>query len=1234
MSDSRLNVSAVVCAGMQKKDTKMNQYEYQFDVESEGIASRVVRLAGMDKRVLELGCYSGHMSKILVDRGCDVVGLEMDAEAAAAARNICTQVYEVDLDDDKWVTLLKDQPKFDVVIAADVLEHLRDPGKCLSRVRGLMKENASLIVSTPNIAHGGVIASLMQGHFKYRDTGLLDRTHVHFFTEQSLRDLLKEQGFVIGHFDFVEAGPDHPEFSEYWNQLTPELRDTILRMPNAMAFQFVVSATKLNSTVEAATLYETQRQFEITKRSIRALQDQAQAQIAVIQEEAQKHITLVEQRADTLETHLRGIEAQLRTAEQQIDTDRLQLSHLENATAQQKALIEDQQSTLTEQLDVIESQQRSLDSQRILLEEKISALAQLNAELQNTQQILHALINSSSWKLTSPLRFLARKIPQKPRWFLHVWLHRFYMVSKILLTKPISGWAEVARTRKQAQVIPVAAAAGPHFSPPVDDHSVAMPLQYDIAPWENTPSLAVVCHMYYPDLAEEFADYFSNILFPFDLYITTDTVEKKTIIDAFFSDWTKGKVEVRIAQNRGRDIAPKLISCRDVYDQYEYILHVHTKKSPHRGHENGWRSFLLDTLIGTPKTVDSVFEAFRTNPRLGMIAPQHLEDIRPYVGWGWNFEIAKQFGHRLGIPLSLDGAVDFPSGSMFWARSAALKPLLDIHLTFEDFPEEAGQIDGTLGHVIERFYFLCAEKAGFEWMKIALKAMHPQFADRILDIQSREQLQQFMQQHTQNLLETHENAEVLYTGSAPALTRSQKSQYSRAYQKSSYRTSMNLSQFIEQAALLASGQQSEIDFDEKFYLEVNPDVAQQVKIGAAPCGYVHYCLSGQFEGRLWSDTQLTRQFRQRPRLAQGFAAPINLRSSPVYGPDLHALPESDKPFLLIFFSHLQDDLFFAGYTEFFKDFLPVFDAFDRVVLSVATPHFNPKLAARYSNKIEVIHDSALSQLRVRPNVIVSFNSELLLKARDIFGDLPRTIYYCQDFEAGFFPMGTSYVRSEMAIASSRNIIVSSALLKKFLQQRGLLTELQNVYVTTPGIDTVEVVPEKNKRIFFYFRPEQFNARNLPELLMETVEQFCAKHTGYELYLLGTVDTCLSYSMNGNQIFVISKLSKDDYIRFLKTCDAAVSMIYSAHPGVIAFQTAASGIPTVTNVFDNRDAEFLQSVSGNIVPFDPVRERLLDRLEVALAMQKGTPSFNRDLYQKMESVSLAQYVDAVLHSELS
>lgn len=119
-------------------------------------------------------------------------------------------------------------------------------------------------------------------------------------------------------------------------------------------------------------------------------------------------------------------------------------------------------------------------------------------------------------------------------------------------------------------------------------------------------------------------------------------------------------------------------------------------------------------------------------------------------------------------------------------------------------------------------------------MKIALTPMHPQFADRVLDIKSREQLQQFMKRHTQNLLETHENAEPVRSGTTPLVSRAQKSQYSRAFQKSSYHTSMSLSQFIEQAALLASGQESEIDFDEKFYLEANPDVAQQVKIRCCP----------------------------------------------------------------------------------------------------------------------------------------------------------------------------------------------------------------------------------------------------------------------------------------------------------------------------------------------------------------------------------------------------------------
>ena len=77
--------------------------------------------------------------------------------------------------------------------------------------------------------------------------------------------------------------------------------------------------------------------------------------------------------------------------------------------------------------------------------------------------------------------------------------------------------------------------------------------------------------------------------------------------------------------------------------------------------------------------------------------------------------------------------------------------------------------------------------------------------------------------------------------------------------------------------------------------------------------------------------------------------------------------------------------------------------------------------------------------------------------------------------------------------------------------------------------------------------------------------------------------------------------------------ALVSLIHSAHPGVIAFQAAASGIPTVTNVFGRRDAALLRRISDNIVPYDPVHDSLLDCIERALTMDKGRPSFDASLY---------------------
>ncbi len=276
------------------------------------------------------------------------------------------------------------------------------------------------------------------------------------------------------------------------------------------------------------------------------------------------------------------------------------------------------------------------------------------------------------------------------------------------------------------------------------DHSAAVPFCF--AATSRTPSLAVACHMFHADLAPEFQHYLSKIPFPFDLVVTTDTTSKRDALVRGFGAWPHGAVTVRVCENRGRDIAPKLVALRDVHDRYEYVLHLHSKRSDHDPALAAWRVHLMETLLGSPNIVASVFEAFSSAPRLGMIAVQHFEPIRRRIGWGPNFEIARDLAARMGIALDSDAPLDFPSGSMFWARSAALRPLLDAGLSLEDFAPEQGQTDGTMAHAIERVFFFACEHAGYSWMKVARPELCPRTRN-IAWIDSPDALRRFQAEH-------------------------------------------------------------------------------------------------------------------------------------------------------------------------------------------------------------------------------------------------------------------------------------------------------------------------------------------------------------------------------------------------------------------------------------------------------------------------------------------------------
>ncbi|HEV7253774.1 MAG TPA: rhamnan synthesis F family protein [Mesorhizobium sp.] len=237
---------------------------------------------------------------------------------------------------------------------------------------------------------------------------------------------------------------------------------------------------------------------------------------------------------------------------------------------------------------------------------------------------------------------------------------------------------------------------------------------------EDAPRLAAVVHLFYPEMAKEFRGYLQNVNLPMDIFITTCSEDDKPVLEKVFSDWERGEVRVAVTPNRGRDIAPKLLAFREAYENYDYVLHLHSKASPHEADLlANWRHHILQHLVGSPDIVQSTIAMFEADSGLGMIGPQHFEPIRPWINWGGNKEAALHLIEKIGISADPTAVLDFPSGSMFWLRPGALRPLLEADFSFEDFPEEAGQTDGTLAHAIERMYYLICEAAGYNWIKVA-----------------------------------------------------------------------------------------------------------------------------------------------------------------------------------------------------------------------------------------------------------------------------------------------------------------------------------------------------------------------------------------------------------------------------------------------------------------------------------------------------------------------------------
>ena len=252
---------------------RLSRYAADIDLENENDSHvLIIQMIGGGKRILDVGCWTAEGAELLRPKSVRMVGIERDERAAAVAAERLDRVIVGDVESLDLDTTLEGE-EFDVIVFGDVLEHLTDPTSALRRVRTLLAPGGEIIASIPNIAHGSVRLRLLQGEFRYADTGLLDRTHLRFFTRDTVDELFADAGLAIVEtrcttFDALQDPVSPLPLEGVDEAVLQRIADD----PEASIYQFVVRAVVDDAERAIRDLYrrelDARRELVELRRSI------------------------------------------------------------------------------------------------------------------------------------------------------------------------------------------------------------------------------------------------------------------------------------------------------------------------------------------------------------------------------------------------------------------------------------------------------------------------------------------------------------------------------------------------------------------------------------------------------------------------------------------------------------------------------------------------------------------------------------------------------------------------------------------------------------------------------------------------------------------------------------------------------------------------------------------------------------------------------------------------------
>ena len=190
-----------------------------------------------NSRVLEFGPAMGYMTRYMKHSlHCNITAVELSEEMAQYTKQYTEKIIIANLDTDRWEKEI--DGLFDYILFSDVLEHLKDPEKVLKLATAFLKPDGSILTSIPNIGHSAIILSLLDGEFNYTQYGLLDSTHIHFFTRKSIVNMMENCNLSCQSEKNSITTPGSTELKKFFIKHLYSI-PSILNKDDALVYQFV-----------------------------------------------------------------------------------------------------------------------------------------------------------------------------------------------------------------------------------------------------------------------------------------------------------------------------------------------------------------------------------------------------------------------------------------------------------------------------------------------------------------------------------------------------------------------------------------------------------------------------------------------------------------------------------------------------------------------------------------------------------------------------------------------------------------------------------------------------------------------------------------------------------------------------------------------------------------------------------------------------------------------------------